>query len=132
MLTSTQKLNDFNFGKDRQLRKYTSESDFSKSQLIGIADRIILKSNEDLLIADSPKSIVLNSPKVQIGSDQANTGIPNGKVLIEILKHLFQAIGAGATSAGGAPCTTNGIDDITAGLSKLQNLNSKKYFIEED
>ena len=126
-LTSTQK-----FPIQIKGSKNLNESNFSDSQLIGIADRVILKTKKDKLIADSPDSIVLNSPEVKIGSDQANIGIANTDVLIEIINHLINALISGYTAPGGAPCVANGGPEIINAVQKLSNLKSRKYFITKD
>ena len=126
-LTSTQKI-------PIQIKgsKNLNESNFSESQLIGIADRVILKTKKDKLIADSPDSIVLNSPEVKIGSDQASVGIANTDVLIEIINHLINALISGYTAPGGAPCVVNGGPEIINAVQKLSKLKSRKYFITKD
>jgi len=126
-LTSTQKLPIEIKGS-----KNLKESNFNKSQLIGTADRIILKSKTTEFIADSPKSIILNSPIVKIGSDQASIGIANTDVLIEIINHLVNALISGYTAPGGAPCVANGGPEIINAVQKLSTLKSRKYFITKD
>jgi hypothetical protein len=126
-LTSTQKL-PIEIKGSKNLR----ESNFNKSQLLGTADRIILKSKTNEFIADSPKSIVLNSPMIKIGNDQASIGIANTDVLIEIINHLVNALISGYTAPGGAPCVSNGGPEIINAVQKLSQLKSKKYFITKD
>ncbi len=68
-LTSTQKLSNL---KLHNVLNQSSDSSnaFVKSQFLGVADRIILKSKTDVVALDSNKSIELNSPLLSIGTKQ--------------------------------------------------------------
>ena len=129
MLTSTQKLVNFQLENTRQIRKFTTESDFSKSQLIGIADRIILKCNEDILVADSPKSIVLNTPELLIGDDQADTPLVHGDILLNIFEKLLQVLEAGVE--GGGLVSGFITNPRRAIKDELNKLNSTKFKIKK-
>jgi len=106
-------------------------SKFNGSQLIGSADRIMIRAKTDIIVLDSIEGIVLNTDgDVLIGSDSAEEPIPHGNVLIEIIQELINAITAGSTSPGG-PCVTNGSAQLQTALAKLQSLNSTKYKIKK-
>jgi hypothetical protein len=107
-----------------------SESAYKKSQLVGVADRIILKSKTDIVVLDSPKAIVLNTTgQFKLGSDQADIPLVHGDVLFSILFELIthlQSVPILCGSAIGKFTTTTFIDSAQ---KKLKNLLSKKYFI---
>lgn len=106
-------------------------STFNGSQLIGSADRIILRAKTDIIVLDSIDGIVLNTDgDVRIGSDTADEPIPHGNVLVEIIQELISAIASGATSPGG-PCVTNGSSQLQNAITKLQSLNSSNYKIKK-
>lgn len=131
-LTSTQTFPSFYLGTEtnkRQLKKFTAESQFNGSQLIGVADRIIISSKKDISVIDSNKAIVLNAPKVFIGKDKDVTPIPDGNVLYEIINHLLSAISAGTTGTAGVVSSFIDQASISAARKKLNKLKSKNYFI---
>lgn len=133
-LSSTQKFPSFYFGtksKKQPLTKFTSESEFKTSQLIGTADRIILSSKTDISVIDSVKAVVLNAPKVYIGKDTASVPIPNGDVLYSILNEILLAMSTGTLGTAGV--TSQFIDTarISNARKKLKDLRSKKYFIDK-
>lgn len=68
-LTSTQKLSNLKLHNALN-QSLDSSNAFAKSQFIGVADRIILKSKTDVVALDSHKSIELNSPLLSIGTKQ--------------------------------------------------------------
>lgn len=139
-LTSEQSLPELLLG-DRNSRnpltKFTpSESQYSKSQLIGVADRIILKAKTDVAVLDSPIGIVLNTTgDVKIGSDDADSSLVHGDVLITILQkiinQLLSGIQVGDTYApiGGY---TNGGKHAKDAQELLQELLSSTYFIKKN
>lgn len=106
-------------------------SSFEGSQLLGSADRIILRAKNNSVVLDSMENIILNTPgDVLIGSDTADQPLPHGNILVEIIMELINAIAAGATSPGG-PCVPNGTAQLQNALTKLQTLNSSKYKIKK-
>ncbi len=66
-LTSTQRLNNLKLHNTLNYSDNTSTA-FSKSQFVGVADRIILKSKTDVVALDSNLAIELNSPLLVIGN----------------------------------------------------------------
>lgn len=125
-LTSTQKLDTLKLTKN--LTKHNSP--FNGSQFIGAADRIILHAKKDIAVIDSKKGIILNTPNlVLIGGEDASEPLSHGLILQQILQLLVQAIGAGSTGPGGAPCVTNAAPMLSQIQKLMLNLNSKKYKI---
>jgi len=108
------------------------ESAFSKSQFIGIADRIILKANTDVVILDSPIGIVLNTDgEVRIGNDEADESLVHGNVLLQTLQYIINQLQApiiAGSSLGGYTDYTN----ANKAQKKLQTLLSSKYFIKKN
>jgi len=138
-LTSTQKipilLGDKN---NKNPLKYflPSETQFKKSQFIGVADRIILKAKTDAVIIDSPVGIVLNTTGVvKVGNDSANVGMVHSDVLKDILTKLIDQILTGVQVGDGyAPLGgfTDGGKKAQQARALLSKLDSSKYFITKE
>jgi len=123
-LTSTQNLNKLTLTK--QLTVHNGS--FAGSQFVGVADRIILRAKTDIAVVDSEAGIVLNTPnEIYIGGEDASEPLAHGLVLQQILQLIVQAIAAGATGPGGAPCVTNAATILGQISDLLPNLNSTKY-----
>lgn len=120
-LTSTQTVD---FKLSRSLSKYNT---FAGSQILANANRIILRANTDVMVLDSEKGIVLNTPgDVRIGNDRADQPVVHGQELYDILYEIIKVISLGSTSEG----TPRGLLDLAAIQTKLTNILSTKYFIE--
>lgn len=125
-LTSTQNLNTLKLSKDLTVHNGL----FAGSQFVGVADRVILRAKQDVAVIDSQEGIVLNTPgDVYIGGEDASEPLSHGLILQQILQLLVQAVGAGATGPGGAPCVTNGTALLQQIATLLPELNSTKYKI---
>lgn len=125
-LTSTQQLDTLILSKDLTVHN----NSFAGSQFVGVADRVILRAKQDIVIIDSEEGIVLNTPnEVYIGGEDASEPLAHGLVLQRILQLIVQAIGAGATGPGGAPCVTNASALLGQISDLLPDLNSTKYKI---
>lgn len=139
-LTSEQQIKTILLG-DRNSRnpltKFTpAETQFNKSQLIGSADRIILKAKTDVVVLDSPIGIVLNTTgEVKLGNDAADQSMVHGDVLVSILQkiinQLLSGVQVGDTYApvGGY---TNGGKFAKDAQELLQELLSSTYFIKKN
>lgn len=125
-LTSTQQLNTLALSKELTIHNDL----FIGSQFVGIADRVILRAKTDIAVIDSQEGIVLNTPgEIYIGGEDAAEPLSHGLILQRILQLLVQAIGAGATGPGGAPCVTNASVLLGQISDLLPDLNSTKYKI---
>lgn len=125
-LTSTQYLDTLTLSKD--LTVHTNS--FVGSQFVGVADRIILRAKRDVAVIDSQEGIVLNTPgDIYIGGEDASEPLSHGLILQQILQLLVQAVAAGATGPGGAPCVTNAAALLGQISDLLPDLNSTKYKI---
>lgn len=106
-LTSTQRLNTLKLHNILN-QSISAESDYTKSQFIGIADRIILKSKTDVVAIDSNKSIELNSPLLSIGTKQNSEkeyGL-HSTAVIELFDQFFYLIALGGLKdSNGMPIT---------------------------
>jgi hypothetical protein len=125
-LTSTQNLDTLTLSKDLTIHGYS----FIGSQFVGVADRVVLRAKTDVAVIDSEEGIVLNTPnEIYIGGEDASEPLAHGLVLQQILQLLVQAIAAGSTGPGGAPCVTNASALLGQISDLLPNLNSTKYKI---
>lgn len=129
-LTSTQKINTLSLSKG--LTKSRSLTDFNTSQLIGDANRIILRAKSDSIILDTPNRITLNTPDLRIGSESANHPLVKGDELKTILADLINVIVAGViyTPAGivSTPLQLNKLFELR---EKLGNINSNNHFLDK-
>jgi len=125
-LTSTQQLDTLTLSKDLTVHN----NSFVGSQFVGVADRVILRAKQDVAVIDSEEGIVLNTPnEIYIGGEDASEPLSHGLVLQRIIQLIVQAIGAGSTGPGGAPCVTNASASLGQISDLLPNLNSTKYKI---
>jgi len=125
-LTSTQNLDTLSLSKQLTVHNDT----FAGSQFVGVADRVVLRAKSDIAVIDSEEGIVLSTPnEIYIGGEDASEPLSHGLVLQQILQLIIQAIAAGATGPGGAPCVTNAATVLGQISDLLPNLNSTKYKI---
>lgn len=126
-LTSTQKLNSLRL--NNTIRTSDAETAFNRSQLIGTADRIILKSKSDIIVLDSKSTVEINTPLLSIG--QKANSLKEYGLHSEQVKDLFDTIidilNFGLI-AGGTPVTVNpalkGFFDSQIQLAK-SNIDNK-------
>jgi hypothetical protein len=125
-LTSTQKLDKLKLTKQLTVHN----GDFIGSQFVGVADRVILRAKRDIAVIDSEDGIILSTPnEIYIGGEDATEPLTHGLILQEILQLIVQAIAAGSTGPGGAPCVTNAAELLSQISTLLPDLNSTKYKI---
>lgn len=113
-----------------------NESQFEKSQFIGVADRIILKAKTDVAVIDSPSAIILNTTgDVKIGNDEADQSMVHGDVLLNILQLLINQILSGV-QVGDTYAATGGYSNAGSYARQAQNLLkdllSSTYFIKKN
>jgi len=130
-LTTTQKINNLTFSTSTSPTNFNNN--FNGSNLIGIADRVILRSKTNQTIIDSEKDIILNTPsKVMIGDSSANqTGIPQGDQLVDVLTKIVKILAKGNLVQGSI---ASPLDKVTLKTltSDIQKIKSKKYSIEKN
>lgn len=130
-LTSTQKIPNLVLSNSLAVFQ-PGESSYSESQFIGIADRIILKANKDIVVLDSPIGIVLSTDgEVRIGNDEADESLVHGNVLLQTLQYIINQLQSpiiAGSSLGGFTDHTN----TKNAQKKLQTLLSSKYFIKKN
>lgn len=133
-LTSTQSIPNLTLGttnSPNSLRCYSNESQYAKSQLIGVADRIVLKAKTDVAVIDSPSAIILNtSGNVKIGSDTADQSMVHGDVLLTVLQKILNQLNK-PIQCGTMTGTFLDRTNITAAQRELRNLLSQKYYINK-
>jgi len=133
-LTSTQKisisLGDTN-NKNPLSCYLPAETQFDKSQFIGIADRVILKAKTDIAIIDSPKAIILNTTgEIKLGSDTADQSMVHGDVLLHVLQKILNQLNT-TIQCGTMSGTFLNRSNIDSAQRDLQNLLSQKYYINK-
>lgn len=128
-LTSLQQLDNLTLSKT--LEKSKGISEYSNSQLIGNANRIVLRAKSDSIILDSPNRITLNTPDLRIGGEGANHPLVKGDELKRILAELINAIIAGVvyTPAGiiSSPVQVATLHKLRGELYKI---NSNKHYLD--
>lgn len=131
-LSSTQRIQNLNLnlsvGSDT-VRKYKSLSAYNRSQYIGYADRIVLSAKKDIALIAAQKAIVLHSKNILLGNDQAAEPLPNGNVLLSVLKDILNALNSGATGPAGMQSLITDQASLISATTKLNNLLNDKYKI---
>jgi hypothetical protein len=129
-LTSTQKLDTISLSTG--LTKSRSLNDFNTSQLIGDADRIILRAKSDSIILDTPNRITLNTPDLRIGSESAKHPLVKGDELKNILSELINVIVDGVVyTPAGIVSTPIQLDKLFTLREKLGNINSSNHYLDK-
>jgi hypothetical protein len=128
-LSSTQQFRELDLKKS--LRKYTKETEYNQSQLVAQANRIVLRSDKDVTIIDSNKAVVLNSDRVLIGNDKAESPMVHGDELFNILKEMLSIMLTGYTGVAGFPVFHQRSADIIRLTTELNKIKSNKYFIKK-
>lgn len=135
-LTSTQKFPKLLLGapsnKNSLSCYHPSESEFSKSQFIGVADRIVLKAKTDIAVIDSPSAILLNTTgEVKLGNDNANESMVHGDVLLNILQKILNQLNS-PIQCGTMTGTFLDKSNTVAAQRLLQDLLSSTYFMKKN
>jgi hypothetical protein len=129
-LTSTQKLDTISLSTG--LTKSRALNDFNTSQLIGDANRIILRAKSDSIILDTPNRITLNTPDLRIGSESAKHPLVKGDELKNILSELINVIVAGVVyTPAGIVSTPIQLDKLFTLREKLGNINSSNHYLDK-
>jgi len=127
-LTSTQKL--FGFQLNNTLRTVDdSVTQFSKSQFIGTADRIILKAKTDTVALDSGLSIELNSPLLSIGVKKDKEDGLHTEAVEDLFELIFDILISGLRDSNEAPVNLADPQFITLKnqlISRLRNKSIKQ------
>jgi hypothetical protein len=111
----------------------TKNNPFTGSQFIGVADKIILNAKTDIIVLDSKKAIVFNTPEeVRIGGDDADERLVHGEVLKEILDKIISHLLYTQIKCGDLTGTFLNDTNLRAAQRKLYNeLTSNKYFLKK-
>ena len=127
-LTSTQVIDNLSLSKDLTIHAYS----FVGSQLIGNADRIVLRAKKDIAVIDSEMAIVLNTPgEIYIGGEDASENLVHGNVLETILQNILNQLKVSIQCGTnlGTFLDTSAIDNAQAAMIELKN---SKYFITKN
>jgi hypothetical protein len=117
------------------LSKPTSRfNNFQGSQFIGVADKITLSAKTDIIVLDSKKAIVLNTPEnvfIGSGADDDFEPMAHGQILQDILQDIIGHLLFTQIKCGDFTGTFLNDNKINAAQKKLNDLISKKYFIKK-
>ena len=102
-LTSKQRIS--NLKTHNPVNNSISVSNFSNSQLIGVADRIVLKSKTDSVLIDGNQSIEINAPKIYIGSSTNKEPILHSDAVVKLLQKIVTILKIGFADSSGVVCT---------------------------
>jgi hypothetical protein len=104
-ITSTQNFNTLTTS--NPVASTTAVSKFNKSQLIGVADRIVLKAKTESVIVDAKEIIELNAPTVYIGSSDKTDKEPllHSTAVVSLLQKIVSVLKIGFADSSGAICT---------------------------
>lgn len=128
-LTSFQQIPDLKLF--RSPSKSAPIASYQASQLIGDADRIILRAKQDSIILDSPNRITLGSPEIRIGNENAGHPLVKGDVLRMILNDLVAVINAGVIGPAGIASSPIMQGKLIGLLDKIGKLNSNFHYFDK-
>ena len=123
-LTSTQSLPEFKL--NNTVRTTQSHTKFNNSQLIGTADRVILKAKTDSIIVDSQKSVEINSPLIYLGTDSNKEPLLHSTSVEVLLRRIIMVLSGGFRDSAGVACypiLSNLLTDQTATNARKQLFN---------
>jgi len=134
-LTSTQTIPGLTLGDKNSPNSLScflpNESQFSKSQFIGTADRVILKAKTDVAVIDSPRAIILNtSGDIKLGNDEASSNMVHGDVLLKVLQKILNQLSS-PIQCGTMVGTFIDQSGRIEAQQELQNLLSQKYYLSK-
>jgi len=117
-ITTTQRIPKLKL--NNQLRIGESESAFAGSQLIGFADRIVLKAKTDIIVLDSKKGIEINSPLIKLGikSNENKEPFLHSTAADKLISTLIRVVSIGFKDSNGTICTP--IDESLSSYDILQ------------
>lgn len=116
-LTSTQRINKLKLNNKLQIGE--SESAFAGSQIVGFADRIVLKAKTDIIVLDSKTGIEINSPLIKIGVSDQKEPLLHSTAVYNLLNTIIRVIKVGFKDSGGKLCTP--IDKSLSSSATLQS-----------
>lgn len=124
-LTSTQRIN--NLTTSNPVASDIAVSKFNRSQLIGVADRVVLKSKTDSVIVDGKHSIEINAPTIYLGSldkSQKEPMLHSGAV-VSLLNKIVAILKIGFADSSGIVCTPlyDALSDAETLFEQLTNDN---------
>ncbi len=125
-LTSTQKLTKLKINNTLKLGT-PSEKEYSKSQLIGIADRIVLSAKKDVVVIDAKTGIELLSENVNVGIGDMEAMVQS-TALETILNKILMILSSGHVDGAGSisvPIAAPLIAECHAAMAKLKSKTIK-------
>lgn len=129
-LTTTQRIPKLKL--NNQLRIGESESAFAGSQLIGFADRIVLKAKKDIIVLDSKMGIELNSPVIKMGTKSTKEPLLHSTATVKLLNTILQVVRVGFKDSSGRMCTPIDKSLLSPAISQAeQQLLNENIWIDK-
>lgn len=87
------------------LTKGGPAASFNKSQLIGVADRIVLSAKTDVAVIDAKLGIEINSSDIRFGQSTTKEPMLQSTAVLELLQIIIRTIQCGFKDSSGIICT---------------------------
>ena len=87
------------------LTKGSAAASFNKSQLIGVADRIVLSAKTDVAVIDAKLGIEINSSDIRFGQSTTKEPMLQSTAVLELLQIIIRTIQCGFKDSSGIICT---------------------------
>ena len=129
-LTSGQEIKTLKLSKN-----LTKSNNFTGSEFIGAADRVILQAKTDNIILDAVTRVLLNTENVYLGSESGpHSPIPKGDILEEILMSIILAIKYGVVGTSGIAASPSTAAELRLdyAAAKLKSLQSNRFYIDKN
>ena len=129
-LTSEQSITGLNL--NHILRKGTAAQLYSKPQLIGVADRIILHAKNDIIALDAKLGIEINSADIRFGTSSDKEEMLHSTAILELLQIIIRTIQMGFHDSSGVLCTALNTElNNTTNISNLLKQATNKYMLSD-
>lgn len=102
-LTSNQSISGLKL--NHSLTKSQNAASFKGSQVIGVADRIVLSAKQDLAVLDAKLGIEINSSDIRFGQNTTKEEMLHSTAVLELLQIIIRTIQCGFKDSSGIICT---------------------------
>jgi hypothetical protein len=112
------------------LTKGNAAASFNKSQLIGVADRIVLSAKTDIAVIDAKLGIEINSSDIRFGESTTKEPMLQSTAVLELLQIIIRTIQTGFKDSSGIICTPiNKELNNTGNITKLFKESTNKRML---